>query len=114
MKQVDERVAQTLNEIHRTRAETKHLGRHEVPVYRPGQKVWYRRPEGSGDKLDARWLGPAVIKQRTGQNSYKVQVGETTEIDAPAARLKPWVEDEVMGTRVPLYFHHGTTYTTGL
>ena len=29
-----------------------------------GYKVWYRRPEGSGDKLDSRWLGPALVKAR--------------------------------------------------
>ena len=53
MRLIDERVAMTLNDIHRTRAENESVGRTKITEYKIGQKIWYRRPEGSGDKLDA-------------------------------------------------------------
>ena len=31
-----------------------------------GDTVWYRRPEGSSDKLASRWIGPALITAREG------------------------------------------------
>ena len=62
MKQVDTFVAEKLNKMHEKLAERINKKRLEGDVLKIGAKVWYRRPEGSGDKLDSRWLGPALVK----------------------------------------------------
>ena len=64
IKEVDEKVAQTLNEKHRRQAEQVNKGRKDGPRLKPGDKVWYRRPEGTGEKTDSRWLGPGIVVEQ--------------------------------------------------
>ena len=47
---IDVLVAEVLNEKHRKEAEAMNKTRTKFPPLTPGQKVWYRRPEGSGSK----------------------------------------------------------------
>ena len=108
MKELDEHVSKTLNFIHEKRAATENAKVPSPPEFSVGQKVWYRRPEGSGNKLDSRWLGPALIDQRLGQDSYAVRVGERTVLTAPAVWIKPYLEDEMGGEELPLFFHKRT------
>ena len=59
-------------------------------------------------------VGPAKVVQRTGASSYKVihKPGEIWDVHLDS--LKPYVEDDILGTETPLYFHKGTTRSTGL
>ena len=70
--------------------------------------VWYRRPEGSGEKLDSRWLGPAVVLKRVGENSYELQIAETKTIRAHVSYMKPYVTDVFNGNPKPVFYHHRT------
>ena len=108
MDEVDAKVAQTLNETHEKRTRSENAKRPEAEVFAIGQRVWYRRPEGSGDKLDSRWLGPAVILHRVGENSYEVQITEDRTIRAPACFIKPYVTDVFNRDPKPLYYHQRT------
>ena len=58
MKQTDERVARLLNSLHKAQAEGVNKKRRELKAIPIGTLVWYRRPPGTGGKLDGRWLGP--------------------------------------------------------
>ena len=108
MKEIDEKVARVLNEVHKKRAAKENSSRTRAAKVRPGQKVWYRRPEGSGNKLDSRWLGPALITKRIGQNSYEVQVGEENFLTAHTSYLKAYVKDDFGGKPIPLFLHKRT------
>ena len=108
IKDVEESVARKLNEKHRKQAEQVNKGRKDAPRLKPGDKVWYRRPEGTGEKTDSRWLGPGVVVEQVGQGSYRVQVEEDRVVEAPEKFLKRYVED-LVGEGVPLFFHRRTT-----
>ena len=108
MRQIEERVAKTLNEAHEKRAQTENCKRAEAEVFTKDQKVWYRRPEGSGDKLDSRWLGPAIVLERVGENSYEIQIAEKRTIRAHASFLKPYIEDVFNGQPKPIFYHQRT------
>jgi hypothetical protein len=113
MKEIDERTGRVLNQIHERRAAQENVHRTEPPEFSAGQKVWYRRPEGSGDKLESRWLGPALVTKRIGHHSYEIQVGERNVLTAPAIFMKPYVEDEFTEKRVPLFQHRRTIADKG-
>ena len=82
MVQVDRSVAKRLNDLHQQRNDTANQHRDFFREYKPGDEVYYRRPERSGNKLDSRWLGPAIVLDREGESSYLFQLGEGTKIDA--------------------------------
>ena len=82
--------------------------RNSLPPLAVGTKVWYRRPEDSGDKLDTRWLGHAIVKEREGDQSYRVEVKPGFVIGAPRRFLKPWAEDFLEENPLPLFFHQRT------
>ena len=108
MGDIDTRVAQILYETHEKRARCENAKRPDTEVFKPGQRVWYRRPEGSGDKLDSRWLGPALIVRRIAENSYEVQITDERIINAHTSFLKPYVADLFVGQPKPLFFHQRT------
>jgi hypothetical protein len=108
MKEVDQKVANILNEKHRDRAEKINAGRSKPHTYNASDKVWYRRPENSGDKLDSRWLGPATIEERIGENSYEVRLNDDKVIRAHVSCIKPYVWDKFSGNPKPMYFHQRT------
>ena len=59
--EVDAWVAHTLNEKHRKEAENINKNRSIPSRFEIGQKVWYRRPENSGTKVESLWLGPCLM-----------------------------------------------------
>ena len=78
-----------------------------------GTKVWYRRPEGSGDKLDSRWLGPAIVKGREGARSYVIELKPDMQMKVHRSFLKPYIEDVFNSQPIPLYYHQRTEIDTG-
>ena len=68
----------------------------------------------SEKKLESWLLGPAKVIQRVGDSSYKVLLKPGVIYDVHKDWLKPYVEDNFLGTEVPLFFHQGTTKSTGL
>ena len=109
MDSIDEDISQELNSLHRREAARINSRRKELHALPAGRKVWYKRPEGSGNKLDSRWVGPCVVLLREGENSYKISTGPNSEtISAPRAWLKEYNEDSTNEKPVPLFFHKRT------
>ena len=73
-----------------------------------GTWVWYKRPEGSGEKMDSRWIGPGIVKIREGERSYLVEIKPGVQIKAHRSFLKEYREPPVFGKGVPLYFFKRT------
>ena len=113
MKKIDTWVAQKLNEMHEKLAKRINKNRKDGDILQIGAKVWYRRPEGSGDKLDSRWLGPALVKAREGARSYLIELKPGMEIKAHRSFLKGYVEDIFNGQPIPLFFHQRTEIDYG-
>ena len=82
MSNLDKVVGTRLNEMHQKLAQRLNKNRPEGTIFQVGSSVWYRRPEGTGDKLDSRWLGPALVKGREGKRSYVIELKPGTEIKA--------------------------------
>ena len=97
-----------MNEKQRKQAHRFNQGKPDQPPLAVGCKVWYKRPEGSGDKLDSRWLGPALVKAREGADSYRVEVKPGVDISSPRKFLKAYQEDVPSGKSFPLYFFQRT------
>ena len=73
-KVVDRVVARLLNEKHPKKEVWVNQNRVQPPPFLVGDLVWYQRPPDSGDKLASRWIGPAKVVAREGENSYKIEV----------------------------------------
>ena len=108
MEEMDQVVARKLNEAHEKRARAENAKRPEAEIFSNGQRVWYRRPEGSGDKLDSRWLGPAVVLERVAEKSYNLQISENGTIRAHNSFMKPYVTDVFNGNPKALFWHQRT------
>ena len=55
---VDEKVAKTLNELHRRKSEVVNQSRRELKTLAVGSVAWYLRPRGRpGEKLETHWPG---------------------------------------------------------
>ena len=106
--EVDEKVAVKLNEIHKTELARRNVGRKTFDGLPIGTKVWYRRPPGSGGKLDTRWMGPGEILAREGDHSYVVEIGPTGTIKAERAYLKEYKEDSQNESPKPMFYHRRT------
>ena len=103
-REVDEKVAKMLEELHQKRAKQVNAHRREPPPLEPGQKVWWLRPRGrTGEKLESYWVGPSVVRKRVGEHSYMVEVAEGRTVPVHRCHLKPHVEDELMGKPVRLF-----------
>ena len=115
MAQIDAEVTKNFNELHKKQQDRINAKRKPRTPFKVGDKVWALRPPPlQGHKLESWWLGPAVVLARVGNSSYRIQHKESETWDVHMDFLKPWVEDQVMGTSVPLFFHQGTTHPTGL
>ena len=85
------------------------------PAFAVNDIVWVLRSQPvSGNKLESWWLGPAKVLKRVGQSSYQVMHKPGEIWDVHIDFLKPYVQDTLLGTGVPLYFHKGTTKSSGL
>jgi hypothetical protein len=112
-REVDEKVAKFLNERHARREESLNLGRHEFEPFEVGAHVWYRRPEGSGGKLDSRWIGPMAIIGREGEHSYVLRASNGGTLSAPRNFLKEFREDTQRGEPIFLHYHLRTELEKG-
>ena len=113
MKKIDDRVMEEYEAVHLLQEVRSNKGKLEKSVFKEGDKVWVLRPQGgTATKLESWWLGPARVVQRIGERSYQVvhKPGEIWEVHRE--NMKPYVEDEIMGTGVPLYYHQGGTKST--
>ena len=105
---MDENVAKVLNHMHEVQAKRVNKDRREMEALNVGTRVWYKRPEGTGEKLDSRWIGPGIVRGREGDKSYLVEVKPGVEMKAHRSFLKPHKEPLVEGRGTPLYFHRRT------
>ena len=108
MGEIDQKVADALNRAHSAQAQRINQGRKEMQPFKIGDVVWYRRPENSGEKLDSRWIGPAIVKAREGEHSYVIEIKSGMEMKAHRSFLKPYNEPQVHGKGVPLFFYKRT------
>ena len=74
MKKQHTLVSELLNELHRKREQNRTEHFQSPAPFKKGDKVWYFRPEKTGDKLSSRWLGPATVDSRVGDSSYVIWV----------------------------------------
>ena len=92
--EVDHKIAKVLNDLHAKRAEQENRRRREPPSLNLGDKVWYLRPRGRpGEKLETYWVGPAIVRERTGEHSYRVEIQPGRLQDAHRCQLKEHRED---------------------
>ena len=108
MSELDEKVARILNTKHKREAQGINRGRKDQKPLEVGRAVWYRRQEGSGSKLDTRWVGPCVIVAREGEYSYKIKTGQNVTMKAHRNYLKEYLEDSYNETPKPMFFHQRT------
>ena len=108
MSEIDRQVADTLNRVHAAQQRRINQDRRDMSPFKVGDKVWYKRPERSGEKLDTRWIGPGVINAREGDHSYLIEIKAGSEMKAHRSYLKPYTEPEIQGRGVPLYFYRRT------
>jgi len=108
MSVLDQKVAQTLNQMHERQADRVNKTRSDMSPLPVGSKVWYRRPENSGLKLDSRWIGPAVVKKRHGDRSYLIEIKQGCVMKSHRSFLKLYQEPPVFGKGVPLFYFKRT------
>ena len=105
---VDEKVAKHLNDLHVRQSSYHNRGLLGLMPFQRWDKVWYLRPPDAGNKLDSKWLGPCLVMEREGENSYIIQVKEGQNIKAHRMHLKGYVEDEENQHQVDLFHHQRT------
>ena len=107
MNQTDTHVANLLNSWHKSQAETVNRRRRELQPIPVGSLVWYRRPPGTGGKLDSRWLGPCEVQAREGEHSYVLRTGQNKKVKAHRTYMKEyWVDTQ--GDAKPMFWHKRT------
>ena len=108
MQEIDLRVAKILNDKHAKDSVRYNQKFPEPPALELLSSVLYRRPEGSGTKLDGRWCGPATVVGREGEHSYLVEIspGEVQRIHR--SFLKLYIPDRFTGRPVERFFHRRT------
>ena len=115
MKGVDEKVAEHYQQEHKRQMDAINAKRSEGKTFEEGEKVWILRAQPTGgNKMESWWLGPAKVMARVGKASYKVLLKPGMVYGVHRDWMKPYVEDEIMGTGVPLFHHQGTSKSTGL
>ena len=92
-----------MEDIHAKQNKRFNEGKKDFPIFEVGQKVWYRRPERSGNKMDTRWIGPGLVLRREGEHSYVLEIKPEVEMSVHVSYLKPYKEDSCLGNPV-LYF----------
>ena len=58
--------------------------------------------------MDSRWLGPAKIVAREGEDSYVIEIKPEHLMKSHRTFLKPHFEDVYSGQPVPLFYHRRT------
>ena len=113
-KRVDREIAKLLNDIHKHKADQLNEERRVFSTFKVGDKVWYRRPPNTGHKLDSRWVGPCVVVEREGAQSYVIRVKEGSTMKAHRGALKPYRDDAFSGKKVELFYHQRTPLDEGV
>ncbi len=108
MREMDQKVAKNLNDLHLKRSSYQNSKVAEKDSFKIGDKVWYRRPEGSGTKLDTRWIGPAIITALEGASSYVIEIKDGHTMKAHRTFLIPYQDDKFLGRPTPLFYHQRT------
>ena len=90
---IDKKVANILNSKNQRDIERLNQGRRPFPRLAVGDRVWVKRPEGSGTKLETRWIGPGLVVNQRGEHSYKVEIERDRFLEVPTKFLKPFWED---------------------
>ena len=88
MRDLDAKIAQVKEGIHAKQNKRFNEGKKDFPIFDIGQKVWYRRPERSGNKLDTRWIGPGLVLRREGEHSYVLEIKPEVEMSVHVSYLK--------------------------
>ena len=115
MEKLDQKIASIYAERHAQVQAQYNRDKREMPPFKVGDKVWILRPPNvGGNKMETWWLGPALVVQRVGNTSYRVRTKPGVEMDTHRESMKPYIEDKLMGTGVPLFYHQGTTKSSGL
>ena len=104
----DKVVSDILNGKHANRTDRINAERVRPPHFDVGEKVWYRRPENTGTKIDTRWIGPGKILAKVGEHSYRVRLAEDFVTEAHATFLKRHKADVFQGKEFPLYYFRRT------
>jgi hypothetical protein len=95
MAEIDKSVATTLNHHHQQIHHRLNTNRQSPPKYKINDIVWVLRTKDSqGSKLDSKWIGPAKVIGRLGEDSYNVQLKPNMAFEVHAAHLKPFVTDQ--------------------
>ena len=110
---LDEKIAESLNEMHAKKAGRVNFKRKSQEEYPIGTLVWYYRPENTGGKIDSRWLGPAEVLAREGAHSYKIRTGQNSTIKAHSNFLKKYWPDTHAEICKPMFFHKRTVRLPG-
>ena len=74
----------------------------------------YRRPEGTGDKLDGRWIGPCIIRGREPNDSYLVETEPGVIKKSHRRFLKPYIVDRYAVKPFDLFYHRRTPLDEGV
>ena len=79
-------------------------------MYKPGGKLWFKRPATLSARLYSVWEGPGVVPRRVGQGSYVISTPGAVEKAVHEDQLKPFVEDQYVSEPIPLhYYREGVT-----
>ena len=107
MKQTDKYVAELLNSLHRSEADSVNKKRRELKAIPIGTLVWYRRPPATGGKLDGRWLGPCEVLAREGEHSYVLRTDQNKRVKAHRTHVKEYW-DYTQAIPKPRFWHKRT------
>ena len=102
-----------VGEITQKRLKNINSQRKNLPALQVGDTVYYRRPEGSGKKLDTHWIGPALITGRKGELSITIQIKDNSEIKSHRSFLKLCESKSFLVKAIPLFYHKRTQVDTG-
>ena len=106
-------VRYSLQKEHQAQEEKWNQGLESRFKYKVGDWVWALRvPRPNKDTLDTWWVGPGRIVARVGSHSYKVEIKDKQTMDYHSTFLKPYNDDPVGHTGVPLFWHQHHTYST--
>ena len=107
MKDIDNHVAEKLNSLHETQAKSLNKKRGELKAIPIGTLVWYRRPPGTGGKLDGRWVGPFEVLAREGEYSYVLRTDQRKRVKAHRTYIKEYWDD-TQAVPKPMFWHKRT------
>ena len=107
MNQLDHTIADTLNRQHLQTQRRLNASRQRPRKYHPNDIVWVLRTKASlTDKLDSKWIGPARVLERLGEDSYNVLLKPNMTFEVHAAHLKPFVTDQPPSTILEEDLYH--------